>query len=63
MRFAQRLWRAIVNNKTLVAGILVLLLVLLFGVAGSSFVTRAQADVGAGRPARPPDFQHLLGTD
>ena len=54
---------AINNNKTLVAGILVLLLVLLFGVAGSSFVTRAQADVGAGRPARPPDFQHLLGTD
>jgi peptide/nickel transport system permease protein len=60
---ARRVVRAIANNKTLVAGILVLLLVLLFGVAGSSFVTRAQADVGAGRPARPPDFQHLLGTD
>jgi peptide/nickel transport system permease protein len=63
VRIAKRFWHAIVNNKTLVAGILVLLLVLLFGVAGSSFVTRAQADVGAGRPARPPDFQHLLGTD
>ncbi|MDQ6671923.1 MAG: ABC transporter permease [Chloroflexota bacterium] len=47
----------------LVAGILLLTLVLLFGVAGSWFVTRAQADVGAGRPARPPDIQHLLGTD
>jgi peptide/nickel transport system permease protein len=51
------------TNKMLVAGILVLLLVLAFGVVGSNFVTRAQADVGAGRPARPPDFQHLLGTD
>ena len=47
----------------LVAGIVLLLLILLFGVVGSSFVTRAQADVGAGRPSRPPDFQHLLGTD
>jgi peptide/nickel transport system permease protein len=56
-------WHWIATNKMLVAGILVLLLVLLFGVAGSSFVTRAQADVGAGRPSRPPDFQHLLGTD
>jgi peptide/nickel transport system permease protein len=60
---ARRVARAIVTNKMLVAGILVLLVVLLFGVVGSSFVTRAQADVGAGRPARPPDFQHLLGTD
>ena len=24
---------------------------------------RAQADVGAGRPSRPPSFEHLLGTD
>jgi peptide/nickel transport system permease protein len=47
----------------LVAGIVLLLLVILFGIIGSSFVTKAQADVGAGRPSRPPDFQHLLGTD
>ena len=60
---ARRVLRGVVNNKTLVAGILVLLLVLLFGVVGSWFVTREQADVGAGRPARPPDLQHLLGTD
>jgi peptide/nickel transport system permease protein len=59
----RRFWHAIANNKSLVAGLLVLLLVLLFGVVGSAFVTHAQADVGAGRPARPPDFQHLLGTD
>jgi peptide/nickel transport system permease protein len=62
-RIARQVARAIVTNKMLVAGMLVLLLVLLFGVVGSSFVTRAQADVGAGRPARPPDLQHLLGTD
>jgi peptide/nickel transport system permease protein len=60
---ARQVLGAIGANKMLVAGIFVLLLVLLFGVAGSGFVTRAQADVGAGRPARPPDLQHLLGTD
>src|ERR1700737_1234930 len=59
----RQVWHVIAANKMLVAGILVLLIVLLFGVAGSGFVTRAQADVGAGRPAKPPDFQHLLGTD
>jgi len=47
----------------LTAGIVLILLILLFGVIGSSFVARDRADVGAGRPARPPTFQHLLGTD
>jgi len=47
----------------LVAGVVLILVVLMFGVAGSWFVTRAQGDVGAGRPARPPSFEHLLGTD
>jgi peptide/nickel transport system permease protein len=59
----RRLGRALANNKMLVAGILLLLMVLLFGVVGSMFVTHQQADVGAGRPARPPNFEHLLGTD
>lgn len=62
-QLARRVLHAIVNNKMLVAGVVVLILVLLFGVVGSSFVTHEQADVGAGRPARPPDLQHLLGTD
>jgi peptide/nickel transport system permease protein len=61
--FVRRFFRFIATNRMLVAGILVLLAVLAFGVVGSNFVTHAQADVGAGRPARPPDFQHLLGTD
>jgi len=47
----------------LVAGITLLLIVVLFGVVGSWFVTREMADVGAGRPSRPPNFEHLLGTD
>jgi len=59
----RRLGHALANNKMLVAGITLLLIVLLFGVVGSMFVTREMADVGAGRPSRPPNFEHLLGTD
>ncbi len=51
------------RNRLLTAGITLILLVALFGVVGSLFVTRDQADVGAGRPARPPSLEHLLGTD
>ena len=63
MKVVRRIGRAIKNNKMLVAGIALLLIVLLFGVVGSMFVTREMADVGAGRPSRPPNFEHLLGTD
>jgi peptide/nickel transport system permease protein len=63
LRSAQRVGRWISTNRMLVAGICVILIVILFGIIGSNFVTRAQADVGAGRPSRPPDLQHLLGTD
>jgi peptide/nickel transport system permease protein len=55
--------RAINDNRMLACGVLILFCILMFGVAGSWFVTAAQADVGAGRPSRPPDIQHLLGTD
>src|SRR5262245_34470187 len=47
----------------LVAGIVLILLVLSFGIVGSALVPRARADVGAGRPSRPPSFEYLLGTD
>jgi peptide/nickel transport system permease protein len=63
MGWRQRVWRAVRDNRTLLVGIALVSIVLLFGVVGSFFVTRAQADVGAGRPARPPSFEHLLGTD
>jgi peptide/nickel transport system permease protein len=59
----RRLGHAFANNRMLVAGITLLLIVVLFGVVGSWFVTREMADVGAGRPSRPPNFEHLLGTD
>lgn len=59
----RRVLHAINTNRMLVVGGSLLLLVFLFGVAGSSLVSRAQGDVGAGRPSRPPDFEHLLGTD
>lgn len=60
---ATRILHTLGDNKMLTAGIVLILIVLLFGTVGSMFVTRAQADVGAGRPARPPNFDHLLGTD
>ena len=55
--------RFLVANRQLIAGSVLVLVVLLFGVVGSAFVTRDQADVGAGRPSRPPTLEHLLGTD
>lgn len=63
MPWTRRIARIVNNNRMLMVGVLLLLLILLFGTVGSMFVTHAQADVGAGRPSRPPDFQHLLGTD
>ena len=57
---ARRLGHALANNRMLVAGITLLLIVVLFSVVGSWFVTREMADVGAGRPSRPPNFEHLL---
>ncbi|HEY3063637.1 MAG TPA: ABC transporter permease [Chloroflexota bacterium] len=59
----KQLAHALNDNRMLVAGVVLIVVVLMFGVAGSWFVTRAQGDVGAGRPARPPSFEHLLGTD
>jgi peptide/nickel transport system permease protein len=57
------LGRLIADNKLLVAGITLVAIILLFGVIGSMLVPRARADVGAGRPSRPPSMEFLLGTD
>jgi peptide/nickel transport system permease protein len=57
------LWHWITINKMLVAGIVLVAIVLLFGVVGSTMMPRVRADVGAGRPSRPPSFEFLLGTD
>jgi len=56
-------WHWITINKMLVAGIVLVAIVLLFGVVGSTMMPRVRADVGAGRPSRPPSFEFLLGTD
>lgn len=55
--------RFIANNRLLVAGLVVMFLLLLFSLGGGVVVTRDQADVGAGRPSKPPTADHLLGTD
>lgn len=53
-----------INRYRLVTGgITLVVFVSLFGVVGSFFVPRGMADVGAGRVARPPSIDHLLGTD
>ncbi len=53
-----------INRYRLVAaGIAIVAFISLFGVVGSLFVPRGMADVGAGRVAKPPSIDHLLGTD
>jgi len=47
----------------LVAGITIVTLVSLFGLVGRLLVPAEMAEVGAGRPAKPPSAEHLLGTD
>jgi len=59
----RRLLHLINTNRMLVAGIVLIVLVLLFGIIGSAVTPRARADVGAGRPSRPPSVENLLGTD
>ncbi len=56
-------WHMLGDNRMLAAGIALVACVLLFGIVGSMFVPKARADVGAGRPSRPPSFEFLLGTD
>ena len=51
------------RNRLVVAGIVILLLIVLFSLVGSLLVPREMADVGAGRVAKPPSIEHLLGTD
>jgi peptide/nickel transport system permease protein len=63
MSITRRIWRTIGDNKMLVAGIALVVCVILFGMVGSVFVPKARAEVGAGRPSRPPSVEFLLGTD
>lgn len=50
-------------SMTLIAGCLILLGLILFGLLGPLFVDATNAQVGAVMPRRPPSGEYLLGTD
>ena len=54
---------ALGRYRLLIAGATLVLLVALFGLVGRLFVPAEMAEVAAGRPAKPPSAEHLLGTD
>lgn len=58
-RFVEALGR----YRLLIAGATLVALVSLFGLVGQLFVSKDMAEVGAGRPAKPPSAEHWLGTD
>ena len=58
-RFGEMLGR----YRLLIAGAILVTLVTLFGLVGQLFVPLEMAEVGAGRPAKPPSAEHWLGTD
>ena len=55
--------RVLGRNPLLVAGGILVAMVFLFGLVGRVFLPMKMAEVGAGRPAKPPSAEHLLGTD
>jgi peptide/nickel transport system permease protein len=54
---------ALGRYRLLIAGTTLVTLVALFGMVGRLFVPIDMAEVGAGRPAKPPSAEHWLGTD
>ena len=54
---------ALGRYRLLIAGTILVMLVSLFGLVGQLFVPIERAEVGAGRPAKPPSAEHWLGTD
>jgi peptide/nickel transport system permease protein len=50
-------------SGTLIAGLTILLVILLFSAIGPFFVDPHNAQVGAMTPRRPPSLQYFLGTD
>ncbi|MDR3472631.1 MAG: ABC transporter permease [Devosia sp.] len=64
------LWAALRRNYaqgrisgTLIAGLIILVLLVLFSLIGPLFVDAHNADVGAVMPRRPPSLQYPIGTD
>ena len=54
---------ALGRYRLLIAGPILVMLVSRFGLVGQLFVPIERAEVGAGRPAKPPSAEHWLGTD
>lgn len=50
-------------SPALIAGLLIILAIVLFGIVGPWFVDATNAQVGAVRPRKPPGPDYLLGTD
>jgi peptide/nickel transport system permease protein len=50
-------------SPILIVGLLILLVIVLFGAIGPLFVDATNAQVGAVRPRRPPGADYFLGTD
>ncbi len=59
--------RSVLNSprlsSSLVAGVAIIVLVLLFGLVGPVFIDAQNAEVGAVDPSLPPSGAHILGTD
>ena len=51
------------RNRTLLAGLLIVLSIILFGYAGPLFVDMDKTKVGAVKPAQSPSWDHPLGTN
>jgi peptide/nickel transport system permease protein len=51
------------DNRQFTAGVLLLLVLFLFGLIGSLLISPKAADMGAVPLSRPPSAQYLLGTD
>jgi peptide/nickel transport system permease protein len=62
-RKKNRFLRTLGRHRLLVLGSILVALIVLFGLVGRLFVPAEMAEVGAGRPAKPPSAEHLLGTD
>jgi peptide/nickel transport system permease protein len=62
-RKENKFFEVLSRHRLLFAGAVLVLLVAMFGLVGQLFVPFEMAEVGAGRPAKPPSAEHLLGTD
>ena len=54
---------ALLGNRTLFAGLTILVVILLVAIFGPMFVDIAATKVGATIPRQPPSPEHWLGTD